>query len=205
MEFLCKTIVVGDPGVGKTSLIHRYVNNMFRENYKATIGVDFALKVFKRKNIQVRMQLWDIAGQERFNAVTRAYCKDALGLIVVFDVARETTAENISSWKEKIDGYMESFYDTKEPLPALLIANKIDVAPSDWPAKKRQLQPLVSKHGFIGLFETSARESLGIDGAMNALVDDIIARKHHFAKKAANTVVLDKRNNREKEKDNCSC
>ena len=165
MELLCKIIMVGDPGVGKTSLINRYVNNLFREDYKSTIGVDFALKTFTRNKCSVRMQLWDIAGQERFSSITRVYCKDTHGVIVVFDVARWMTTQSISSWKEKIDNYLEDYYDTKDPIPALLIANKIDLAPEDWEETKAQLQKLVKKHHFIKLFETSAKECLGIDEA----------------------------------------
>lgn len=202
MELLCKTIIVGDPGVGKTSLINRYVNNLFRENYKSTIGVDFALKTFMRNKISVRMQLWDIAGQERFNAITRIYCKDALGVVVVFDVARYMTTESITDWKEKIDGYLEDFYGTKEPISAILVANKIDLKPGDWEKRKLDIEELMRKHHFIALFETSAKESLGIDETMNALIDDIIARKHLFVKEKAPSINLEKK---KEEKEDCAC
>ena len=74
-EHLFKILVIGDLGVGKTSLIKRFVHDFFSTNYKATIGVDFALKVLKRPDRTVRLQLWDIGGQEKFSQMTSAYFK----------------------------------------------------------------------------------------------------------------------------------
>jgi small GTP-binding protein len=116
-EYLYKILVVGDIGVGKTSLIKRYVHNIFSMHYKATIGVDFALKVIQWDNqTVVRLQLWcasplwgqcaspcdrDIAGQERFGNMTRVYYKEAVGAFVVFDVTRVGTFEAVAKWKAR--------------------------------------------------------------------------------------------------------
>eukprot|EP00163_Fabomonas_tropica_P016075 TRINITY_DN289_c0_g1_i2.p1 TRINITY_DN289_c0_g1~~TRINITY_DN289_c0_g1_i2.p1 ORF type:complete len:174 (+),score=40.71 TRINITY_DN289_c0_g1_i2:277-798(+) len=99
-EELYKVLVVGDIGAGKTSIIKRYVHNMFSMHYKSTIGVDFALKVIQwdPKTI-VRLQLWDIAGQERFGNMTRVYYKEAVGAMVVFDITRQTTFDAVLKWK----------------------------------------------------------------------------------------------------------
>lgn len=204
-ELLCKVIIVGEPGVGKTSLIQRYTKNLFRENYKTTIGVDFALKTFNRNGMTIKLQLWDIAGQEQFNSVTRAYCKDALGVVVVFDVARQTTSKTVANWKEKIDSYLETFYNTNEPIPAILIANKIDLAPEgrDWPGLKETVSQLAEAHQFIDVFETSAKESLGIDEAMNALIDDIVLRKDLFVKEKTGAIRIAQP--KEEEKEECDC
>ena len=81
-----KVIVVGDPGVGKTSFIHRFTSNVFRHDYRGTVGVDFstALLDLPAGRPRVRLQLWDIAGQERFTWMTRVYYREVLRLISIF-------------------------------------------------------------------------------------------------------------------------
>ena len=76
MEFLFKLLLIGDPKVGKTSFVNRYVHDTFIEEYKVTIGVDFALKeIFWHDHRKIKLQLWDIAGQERYSSMTRVYYK----------------------------------------------------------------------------------------------------------------------------------
>lgn len=89
---------------GKTSIIKRFVHNIFSMHYKSTIGVDFALKVINwDPSTVVRLQLWDIAGQERFGNMTRVYYREAVGAFVVFDVTRVATFEAVQKWKNDID------------------------------------------------------------------------------------------------------
>ncbi|MEQ2171900.1 hypothetical protein GOODEAATRI_015319 [Goodea atripinnis] len=103
-EHLFKVLVVGDLGVGKTSIIKRYVHQIFSQHYRATIGVDFALKVLQWDNDTViRLQLWDIAGQERYGNMTRVYYREAVGALVVFDVTRASTFEAVLKWKDDLD------------------------------------------------------------------------------------------------------
>merc|ERR1719162_2816063 len=108
-EHLFKVLVVGDIGTGKTSIIKRYVHGIFSNHYKATIGVDFALKVINLDaNTVVRLQLWDIAGQERFGNMTRVYFKGAVGAIVVHDINTlrtkpDTSFDDSRRWKKELD------------------------------------------------------------------------------------------------------
>merc|ERR1712232_977657 len=109
-EYLYKVLVVGDIGTGKTSIIKRYVHNIFSMHYKSTIGVDFALKVINwDENSVVRLQLWDIAGQERFGNMTRV-----------------STFEAVQKWKSDIDAKV--FLSDNRPIPVVLLANKCDLA-----------------------------------------------------------------------------
>merc|ERR1712125_14883 len=118
-EYLYKVLVVGDIGTGKTSIIKRYVHNIFSMHYKSTIGVDFALKVINwDENSVVRLQLWDIAGQERFGNMTRVYYKEAVGAFVVFDVTRVSTFEAVQKWKSDIDAKV--FLSDNRPIPVVL-------------------------------------------------------------------------------------
>ena len=125
-EKLFKVIIIGDPGVGKTSFIRRYVSNNFRADYKATIGVDFALKIVRWTETQtIKLQLWDIAGQERFTWMTRVYYKEgntvfniktlttklnnqwytssAQGCLIMFDLTNRNSFDNAVKWKKDVD------------------------------------------------------------------------------------------------------
>ncbi|RUS26243.1 P-loop containing nucleoside triphosphate hydrolase protein [Jimgerdemannia flammicorona] len=156
-EYLYKILVVGDLGTGKTSIIKRYVHNIFSMHYKSTIryrvacglaelcatplphlpllsspvpsqiGVDFALKVIQwSPTTVVRLQLWDIAGQERFGNMTRVYYKEALGALVVYDVTRPQTFEGVHRWKADLDQKValpEAWGGGN--IPVVLLANKV--------------------------------------------------------------------------------
>ena len=119
---------------GKTSLVRRYVYNNFSENYQTTIGADFALKIIRCEDGNViRLQLWDIAGQERFGNMTRVYFKGAVGAIVVHDV-NKTGAGSLDApkrWKKELDehvGQAGRAADGKG-VPTLLLANKVPPPP----------------------------------------------------------------------------
>ena len=97
--FNFKILVVGCGGVGKTCCIRKIVYNTFTTEYRTTIGVDFAFKAVKIDQQSVRLQLWDIAGQERFSNLTRAYYKDAMGCLVVGDLELDTIVNDVQLWK----------------------------------------------------------------------------------------------------------
>ncbi|XP_018496124.1 ras-related protein Rab-32 [Galendromus occidentalis] len=122
-DFLYKVLVIGELGTGKTSIIRRYVHKAYSEHYRATIGVDFALKVIQwDENTVVRLQLWDIAGQERFGNMTRVYFKEAVGAFIVFDVTRGATFEAVLKWKNDLDAKVH--LADGSPIPCVLLANK---------------------------------------------------------------------------------
>merc|ERR1712217_421866 len=174
-EYLYKVLVVGDIGTGKTSIIKRYVHNIFSMHYKSTIGVDFALKVINwDENSVVRLQLWDIAGQERFGNMTRVYYKEAVGAFVVFDVTRVSTFEAVQKWKSDIDAKV--FLSDNRPIPVVLLANKCDLAGKEGICQdRRQMDKFCEENGFIGWFETSAKDDVGIEDAAKSLVAKILA------------------------------
>lgn len=123
-EHLYKILVIGELGTGKTSFIKRYVHQFFSNNYRATIGVDFALKVIPwDENTIVRLQLWDIAGQERFGNMTRVYYKEAVGAFIVFDVTRAATFEAVRKWKQDLDSKVQLADGSN--IPCMLLANKV--------------------------------------------------------------------------------
>jgi small GTP-binding protein len=170
-EHLFKILVVGDIGTGKTSIIKRYVHGIFSANYKSTIGVDFALKVLEqpKEKRTLRLQLWDIAGQERFGNMTRVYYREAAGGIVVYDRTREATLEGAIRWKRDID---EKLGDNT---PVMLFANKSDAC--ETPVDKDLLDQLCKKSGFIGWIETSAKSGSGIGDGIDLVLQNVAVLK----------------------------
>ena len=109
-----KILVLGDAGVGKTSIIKRYTEGVFtRATIKATVAADFSTKsltVFSgtERSQEVKLQIWDIAGQERLgNQLTRVYYKDAVGAIIVYDISQPKTFETVGRWKNELDKVIE--------------------------------------------------------------------------------------------------
>ncbi|ORY91426.1 P-loop containing nucleoside triphosphate hydrolase protein [Syncephalastrum racemosum] len=176
-EYLYKILVVGDLGTGKTSIIRRYVHNIFSTNYKSTIGVDFALKVIQwGPDIIVRLQLWDIAGQERFGNMTRVYYKEALGAFVVYDVTRPNTFEGVTRWKNDIDSKVRlpSSWGGG-PIPVVLLANKSDLKSDGQSVNAGELDKFCEENGFMQWFETSAKNNTNIDDAARVLIEKILS------------------------------
>uniref|UniRef100_A0A1I8NYK4 Ras-related protein Rab n=1 Tax=Stomoxys calcitrans TaxID=35570 RepID=A0A1I8NYK4_STOCA len=172
-EHLYKILVIGELGTGKTSFIKRYVHQFFSQNYRATIGVDFALKVLHwDPNTIVRLQLWDIAGQERFGNMTRVYYKEAVGAFIVFDVTRSGTFDCVNKWKEDLDSKVQ--LPDGSPIPCILLANKCDQDKQGVVTNTEKMDDYVKEHGFAGWFETSAKENINIDEAARALVNKIL-------------------------------
>ncbi|XP_048841794.1 ras-related protein Rab-32a [Brienomyrus brachyistius] len=172
-EYLFKVLVIGELGVGKTSIIKRYVHELFSQHYRATIGVDFALKVINwDSKTLVRLQLWDIAGQERFGNMTRVYYKEAVGALVVFDVTRGSTFDAVSKWKHDLDTKVK--LPNGNPIPSVLLANKCDQKDAS-STNPSILDSFCKEAGFLGWFETSAKDNINVDEAARFLVDNILA------------------------------
>ncbi|XP_059174795.1 ras-related protein Rab-32-like isoform X3 [Physella acuta] len=174
-ELLYKILVIGELGTGKTSIIKRYVHAFFSQHYRATIGVDFALKVLNwDADTLIRLQLWDIAGQERFGNMTRVYYKEAVGAFVVFDVTRASTFDAVTKWKGDLDNKVQ--LADGSPVPCVLLANKCDQAKEGLVNNTSQMDEFCKEKGFIGWFETSAKENINIDEAGRFLVTKILEK-----------------------------
>ena len=121
-----KILIIGEPGSGKTSLVRRYCNGVFDESYRATIGVDFAVKIIDYPSEEypdIELRLWDIAGQDKYINFTRVYYSGAHGAIVVYDVTNDI---GIDKWKEQLDSIC-TFKDKHVHIPCILAGNKIDL------------------------------------------------------------------------------
>lgn len=120
-EYLFKILILGDSSVGKTNIISKYTRNQFSENTEATLGVDFTLHPIEIGNSKITAQFWDTAGQEQFRSMSTAYYKNAHGAVIVYDITRRMTFDNISGWLKEIRNY------TDQDLKMILLGNKKDL------------------------------------------------------------------------------
>jgi len=103
-DYLFKVVLIGDSGVGKSNLLSRFTRNEFNLESKSTIGVEFATKSIKTDGKTIKAQIWDTAGQERYRAITSAYYRGAVGALLVYDISKRVTYDNVVRWlKERRD------------------------------------------------------------------------------------------------------
>lgn len=169
-EPLYKVMVVGDVGVGKTSFVRRLVHNLFYVHYKATIGVDFGLKVVQDV---CRLQLWDLAGQERFGNMTRVYFRESVAAFVLVDATRPATFNGAKKWRTLLDVefdrcemYPDGFY------PVILLVNKIDLLDEkDRSNLGFDYEVFCKENRFHSWFAVSSKDDKGIQQACFAMIN----------------------------------
>jgi len=125
-EYRFKIVMLGDGAVGKTAMTTRFTQNFFEQDYKRTIGSDFAIKRLDIPDIETRvtLQVWDLAGQPRFESVRQGFYRGARGGLLLYDVTRRRTFLNVEHWKE------EAFSNLPNEIPLVLVANKVDLEES---------------------------------------------------------------------------
>ena len=120
-DVLFKILLIGDSGVGKTSVIMRYTKKLFNEDYLNSIGVDFKSKDLYIEEKKIKLQIWDTAGQERFRTITSSYYRGAHAIAVVFDLTKRQSYDHVKRWMEDINKY------AKENVLKFLVGNKSDL------------------------------------------------------------------------------
>jgi small GTP-binding protein len=154
-NYLFKYIIIGDAAVGKSNLLLRYAHGQFKDEYQLTIGVEFGAKNISINDKIYRIQIWDTAGQENFRSITRAYYKNSVCALVVYDITNRDSFNNIANWVE----------DCKNQSPKtifmVLVGNKSDLS------DKRVIsidegRELAEKYNMI-FFETSAKTGDNVD------------------------------------------
>lgn len=121
IDLCLKIILVGDSGVGKTNILTRFTKNIFNQDNKSTIGVEFGTKIINIQDHVVKLQIWDTAGQERYKSITVAYYKGSKGAFIVFDVSKKQTFDNVIKW------YNDIKKNGEKELSIILIGNKTDL------------------------------------------------------------------------------
>merc|ERR1712070_1130456 len=101
-DYLFKVVLIGDSGVGKSNLLSRFTRNEFNLDSKSTIGVEFATRSIQVDNKTIKAQIWDTAGQERYRAITSAYYRGAVGALLVYDLSKRISYENVARWLKEL-------------------------------------------------------------------------------------------------------
>lgn len=113
--------VIGDSGVGKSNLISRFTINEFSLDSKSTIGVDFSSKTIQHDGKKIKAQIWDTAGQEKYRAISKAHYRNAVGVFLVYDIAKYQTFEHVEKWLAELRDYAD------ENVIVMLVGNKVDL------------------------------------------------------------------------------
>lgn len=177
---ILKVIILGDSGVGKTSLMHRYVNDKYSQQYKATIGADFLTKEVELDGDKVAtMQVWDTAGQERFQSLGVAFYRGADCCVLVYDVTNSKSFENIKSWKDEF--LVHANISTPETFPFVILGNKVDVEDSKRVVSEKAAQELAKSLGDVPLFLTSAKNAINVDTAFEEIAKNALQQNQNDA------------------------
>jgi len=172
-DYLFKVVLIGDSGVGKSNLLSRFTRNEFNLESKSTIGVEFATKSIQSDGKTIKAQIWDTAGQERYRAITSAYYRGAVGALLVYDISKRITYDNVSRW-------LKELRDHADPnIVIMLVGNKKDLR------HMRQVQTDEAKEfckqNKLFFIETSALADSNVATAFETILKEIyrlISRKN---------------------------
>ena len=168
-ELAIKTLVIGDSRVGKTSLLLKYVDKSFPDEHISTIGVEYKEKLITKDGFNIRLQIWDTAGEERFRSITKSIYKNTHGVLFVYDITQKDTFANVKHWikdTENID----------REIRGVIVGNKIDLP--DRVISKTDLDEIGEKYK-MPVIETSAKEGTNVNECFELLIDELFKNKTH--------------------------
>ena len=199
-EIMVKVVLVGDSGVGKTNIMSKYLKNQFREDSKATVGVEFGSKQFSVEGHQIKAQIWDTAGQERYKAITSAYYKGAKGAFIVYDITRKNTFETVNKWVSDITAAAD------KKITLILIGNKNDL--EDQRQVTKEMGEEKAKELGLAFMETSACSGENLDKAFQMMIneiykkyqEDVVGETQESTVQQGKDITLDKTKGKQKKK-----
>ncbi|XP_050420798.1 ras-related protein Rab-11A isoform X1 [Adelges cooleyi] len=164
-DYLFKVVLIGDSGVGKSNLLARFTRNEFNLESKSTIGVEFATRSIKVNKKVIKAQIWDTAGQERYRAITSAYYRGAVGALLVYDIAKQLTYQNVERWLSELRDHAD------QNIVIMLVGNKSDLrhlraVPSD------EARAFAEANN-LSFIETSALDSTNVETAFENILTEI--------------------------------
>lgn len=163
-EYFFKVVLIGAPSVGKTSILERFVTDIYTEDYKATIGADFRTKDIVINGQTVLLQIWDTAGQERFRALAAPFYRGANICVLVFDVNDKMTFEAVEQWRDEFLHHAD--VEEQQTFPFLLLGNKCDLGGK---VSKADVNRWLQQRGYKNMvyLETSALDNSNITEAFD--------------------------------------
>lgn len=165
MSFKFKVLVFGDGGVGKTTLINRYLTGLFAQG-TITIGVDFHIKAVEIEGKKVTLQIWDFAGEDRFRFLLPSYAKGANGVIFMFDITRYTSLNSVNEW---LNVFKKSFKEEEvEEVPMIMVGGKLDLNERRT-ISRIEAENIASEFQFYDYLECSAKTGENVEEIFNKI------------------------------------
>ncbi|KAH8366668.1 hypothetical protein KR084_011330 [Drosophila pseudotakahashii] len=189
-----KLLVIGESGVGKSSLIRRFVENKFDENHDVTIGMDFKSKVMNVDGIDYKVALWDTAGAERFRSLTPSFYRKALGAILVYDITNRDSLVKLEAWLAELDSYSDN-----PNIAIIVVGNKID---QERVVDREEGRKFARKHRAL-FIETSAKCDQFVSDVFKDIVEKIVSSE--FFNNGNGSGGLDIASNRDLEESASTC
>ncbi|GLU18325.1 hypothetical protein SLE2022_346310 [Rubroshorea leprosula] len=165
-DYLFKAVLIGDSAVGKSNLLSRFSKDEFRLDSKPTIGVEFAYRNVRIADKIIKVQIWDTAGQERFRAITSSYYRGALGALLVYDITRRATFDNVKKWLLELREFGSL------DMVVVLVGNKCDLGQQSREVEEEEGKKLAETEGLC-FIETSALENLNVEAAFLQMITKI--------------------------------
>ena len=184
-DMIFKIIIIGDSNVGKTNILNKYLRDEFDPNSKPTIGVEFATKQFTIEDNIIKTQIWDTAGQERYRSITTSFYKGARGCLLVYDITKKVSFENVDRWISDIKSSAE------QNLSIILIGNKCDLENQRVVSKEEAEEK--SQLYNMAFMETSALNGTNLERAFNELIDNVYKNNHQLFEKEVNLLIDEKK------------
>lgn len=160
-DYIFKILVVGNSSSGKTSILNRFVDDNFNNSHISTIGVDLKIKNLEFNNKNIKFQIWDLAGQERFKTITSSYYKEINAIIIVFDVTNKNSYDSIKNWIDSINMF------APKNINLILVGNKIDL--NDIRVIDKIDAEYMARNLDSIYIETSAKDNINIDKLFNII------------------------------------
>jgi Ras-related protein Rab-11A len=158
-DYQFKLPIIGDGGVGKTTLTHRYLHGLFKESYHLTIGVDFFLKKLEIGGKKVSLQIWDFAGEEKFRFLLPGVINGANGTIFMFDITRYITFENLANW---LTVFKTANENHNQKVPALLVGSKTDLK-GIRTVPTKEANSFAKNNDFVAYIECSSKSGENVE------------------------------------------
>ncbi len=171
-DFLFKVVIFGDGGVGKSTLVNRYLTGTFDENQKLTIGVEFHIKRLEIENCRVTLQLWDFAGEYRFRMLLPNYVRGASGGIFMYDITRYSSLKNLDPW-------LECVKTSRRDLSLIMIGSKLDLH-EDRSVSTEVAKEVANQNGFFGYAECSSKTGHFVEEIFELLTRTILEQHGHI-------------------------